>query len=215
MSETQKPIDVLADIDPRTDDTTKTIRQTVRSIMQCYASEAGRFHATMDFLPLHDDRYATLAADRITACGAHPAPMVEDGDFALPSVFMAQEEGKRLRPLVGRRVALALKSRRIPGKAANVIGQINESGTGRVVITAQIDTKINLPGALDNGTGADLLVAPDACEGIQWPQGDHSILVQSGCPTIASPRSGCLTAWTPNHSPTQPKAPSTVSILTT
>ena len=207
------------------------------------------------------------AADSITAGGAYPAPMIEDGDFDVPSVFMTEEEGERLLPFVGRPVTLVSESRRIPGKAANIIGRINEGAARRIVITAHIDAKKSVPGALDNGTGvatllllshmladynggfcielvalngedhyavpgqiaymsanrdavdtialninidgvgyvegdtaysffdlsedmkvlafAELLGAPGACEGVQWPQGDHSMFVQSGCPAIA------------------------------
>ena len=209
---------------------------------------------------------ATAAASK-TAGGACPAPMIEDGDFNVPSVFMTEEEGKRLLPLVGRQLALVSESRRIPGRAANIIGRVNEGAAQRVVITAHIDAKKNLPGALDNATGvatllllsqmladysggfcielvalngedhyavpgqmaymgansdasdtialnvnidgvgyvegdtaysffalpadmktlaiAELLGAQGACEGAQWPQGDHSMFVQSGCPAIA------------------------------
>ncbi len=201
------------------------------------------------------------------AGGAYPAPMIEDGDFDVPSVFMTQEEGERLMPFAGRQLTLVSEGHRIPGKAANIIGRINAGAERRIVITAHIDAKKNVPGALDNGTGvatllllgkllanydgpfcvelvalngedhyavpgqitymnatndafdtialninidgvgyidgdtaysffdlpadmkeqaeALLLQAPGACEGIQWPQGDHSMFVQSGCPAIA------------------------------
>lgn len=207
------------------------------------------------------------AADSIAAGGAYPAPMIEDGDFDVPSVFMTEEEGQRLLSLVGRKLALVSECRRIPGKAANIIGRINEGAARRIVITAHIDAKKNVPGALDNGTGvatllllnrmladyagdfcielaalngedhyavpgqtaylsanrdtfntialninidgvgyfdgdtaysffdltegmealalATLVDAPGACKGVQWPQGDHSMFVQSGCPAIA------------------------------
>ena len=63
IRETQKPIDMLGDIDWSPDDTATSIRQAVGSLMQYYASEAGRFYAIMEALALHDDRYATLKAD--------------------------------------------------------------------------------------------------------------------------------------------------------
>ncbi|MGP1253178.1 MAG: M28 family peptidase [Kiloniellales bacterium] len=207
------------------------------------------------------------AAECITAGGAYPAPMIEDGDFDVPSVFMTEEECDRLLPLAGRQLMLVSESRRIPGKAANIIGWINEGAARRIVVTAHVDAKKNVPGALDNGTGvatllllsrlladynggfcielvalngkdhyavpgqiaymsanrdafdtialninidgvgyvegdtaysffdlredmkalalAELVGAPGACEGVQWPQGDHSMFVQSGCPAIA------------------------------
>ncbi|WP_229954538.1 M28 family peptidase [Parasphingorhabdus litoris] len=207
------------------------------------------------------------AADSIIAGGAYPAPMIEDGDFNVPSVFMTEKEGERLLPYVGQRLTLVSESRRIAGKAANIIARINAGAIHRIVITAHIDAKKNVQGALDNGTGvatllllshmlkdyrgdfcielvalngedhyavpgqvaymnsnhdtfdtialninidgvgyfegdtaysffnlpeninelavAELLGAPEACAGIEWPQGDHSMFVQSGCPAIA------------------------------
>ncbi|MEM8587993.1 MAG: M28 family peptidase [Pseudomonadota bacterium] len=207
------------------------------------------------------------AAESIIVGGADPAPMIEDGDFNVPSVFLAEEECDRLLPLAGRQLTLVSECHRIPGKAANIIGRINDGAARRIVITAHIDAKKNVPGALDNGTGvatllllshmlsdhrggfcielvalngedhyavpgqmaymganrdasdtvalninidgvgyvdgdtaysffdlpedmkalafAQLLSAPDTCEGIQWPQGDHSMFVQSGCPAVA------------------------------
>ena len=201
------------------------------------------------------------------ASGISAAPMIEDGDFHVPSVFMTPDEGARLLRFVGRRLTLISEGRRIPSKAANIIGRINGGASQRVVITAHVDAKKNVPGALDNGSGVaallllsellagyrgalcielvalngedhyavpgqiaymahnrnmfhtvalninidgvgyiecetaysffglpadmreraafELLDQPGSRQGIEWPQGDHSMFIQSGCPAIA------------------------------
>lgn len=207
------------------------------------------------------------APGSVTAGGAYPAPMIEDGDFDVPSVYMTEEEGRRLLSFTGQQLTLYSNCGRIQNKAANIIGRINQDARQRIVVTAHIDAKKNVPGALDNGTGvatllllsnlladyggtfcielvalngedhyavpgqiaymaanrdafdtvalninvdgvgyvegdtaysffnlpddmkelasARLLGTPGTIEGIQWPQGDHSMFVQSGCPAIA------------------------------
>ncbi|MEL7213842.1 MAG: M28 family peptidase [Pseudomonadota bacterium] len=197
-------------------------------------------------------------------------PLIEDGDFDIPSVFMTEAEGHRLLPYDGKRLVLISRSQRVSSTASNVIAQINGNASKRIVVTAHIDAKKGTPGALDNGTGittllllselladytgdfcielvalngedhyavpgqvaylaansdmfgsfknvalninidgvgyvegetafsffglpadmnelaiAELLNQPGSCRGIEWPQGDHSMFVQAGCPAIA------------------------------
>jgi aminopeptidase YwaD len=201
------------------------------------------------------------------AGGVYPFPLIEDGDFDIPSVYMTEDEGKRLLPHVGTTVALRSISKRISGKGYNVIARRGKNLTGRIVIAAHIDAKKGSPGAIDNATGiitllllaklvkdydenrqiemvafngedyyaasgqmlyisnnqnnfSDIILnitvdgagyregksvfsffsLPDELrkkaeevmneyngitEGIKYPQGDHSIFVQNGCPAIA------------------------------
>lgn len=63
IGETQKPIDLLGEIAWSPDDAPQNVRQAVGSLLQYYASEAGRFYAIMESLALHDARYAKLKAD--------------------------------------------------------------------------------------------------------------------------------------------------------
>jgi len=88
-----------------------------------------------------------------TAGGVYPFPLFEDGDFDIPSVYMKDTEGEKLLACVGQTVELESKAIRIPETAFNVIGTTSGQKEGRIVITAHIDTKINTPGAIDNGTG--------------------------------------------------------------
>lgn len=201
------------------------------------------------------------------AGGVYPFPLIEDGDFDIPSVYMTEEEGRRLLPYQNQVIELQSIAKRIPGEAYNVIATKGNPSSGRIVITAHIDAKKGTPGAIDNATGvivllllAELLINyngnkqielvafngedyysvpgqmnyiaanqesfenillninidgagykvgesafsffslpeklrtiadevlqnhPDITEGIQWPQGDHSIFVQFGRPAIA------------------------------
>lgn len=201
------------------------------------------------------------------AGGVYPFPLIEDGDFNVPSVYMTDEEGKRLIPFLGRKMTLVSNSKRIEGKGYNCTGKIGNKDADRIVITAHIDSKKGTPGAIDNASGVTILLLlanllrdyngnkqielvalngedyygvpgqlsyitanqdqfdnillnvnidgagyktgnsvfsffnlpeminkkagevlkefPTIVEGIQWPQGDHSIFVQFGRPAIA------------------------------
>jgi len=201
------------------------------------------------------------------AGGLYPFPLIEDGDFDIPSVYMTAEEGEKLLPVVGKPVVLKSVSKRIPGKGYNVVAGKGKPSTERIVITAHIDAKKGTPGAIDNAAGVIVLLLlakllqgyngnrlieivalngedyyavpgqmlyisknqdrfneillninidgagykegksafsfyglPEEIkkkanqvlkkfkgikEGVQWPQGDHSIFIQYGCPAIA------------------------------
>jgi len=201
------------------------------------------------------------------AGGVYPFPLIEDGDFDIPSVYMTEEEGTRLLPFIGRVAHLESQSARIPEKAFNVIASRGTTGGKRVVVTAHIDAKPGTPGAIDNATGVAVLLLlaelladyggdrlielaalngedyyavpgqmqyigmnrnrfgdillninidgagyrdgktsfsffdlpeplmaeanrvlelfPGIVEGPRWPQGDHSIFFQMGCPALA------------------------------
>lgn len=94
-----------------------------------------------------------------TAGGVYPFPLFEDGDFDIPSVYMKDTEGTKLLAYAGQTVELISKARRIPETAYNVIGKkVNSGSKERIVITAHIDTKINTPGAIDNGTGVAIVL---------------------------------------------------------
>jgi aminopeptidase YwaD len=201
------------------------------------------------------------------AGGVYPFPLIEDGDFDIPSVYMTEEEGQRLIKKTGKSVFLESLSKRIPSKGFNVIGRKGNSNFRKIVVTAHIDAKKGTPGAIDNATGVIVLLLlaellkdyngnrlieivalngedyyavpgqmnyistnkndfgqillninidgagykegqsafslfnlpgeilqkvkmvirqySDITEGVQWPQGDHSIFLQFGVPAIA------------------------------
>ena len=92
------------------------------------------------------------------AGGAYPFPLIEDGDFEIPSVYMTEEEGIRLLQYEGKTAALKSNSSRVPGKGYNVIGRKGNPSGGRLVITAHIDAKKGTPGAIDNASGVVVLL---------------------------------------------------------
>jgi aminopeptidase YwaD len=92
------------------------------------------------------------------AGGVYPFPLIEDGDFDIPSVYMTEEEGKRLLPYVGRTIALKSSSRRVPGNGCNVVARKGNPSGNRIVITAHIDAKKGTPGAIDNASGVVVLL---------------------------------------------------------
>lgn len=92
------------------------------------------------------------------AGGVYPFPLIEDGDFDVPSVYMTEEEGKTLLPYVGKELILESISRRIQGNGYNVIASKGRNSSARIVVTAHIDAKKGTPGAIDNATGVVILL---------------------------------------------------------
>ncbi len=72
---------------------------------------------------------------------------------------MKDIEGEKLLACAGQTVELVSQSERIPETAFNVIGRDSNQTKDRIVISAHIDTKINTPGAIDNGTGVAVVLA--------------------------------------------------------
>lgn len=91
------------------------------------------------------------------AGAVYPFPLIEDGDFDIPSVYMTDVEGERLAALAGREVSLVSRARRIPSTGCNVIARRGDP-LRRVVFFAHIDAKAGTPGAIDNGTGVVILL---------------------------------------------------------
>ncbi len=92
------------------------------------------------------------------AGGVYPFPLLEDGDFDIPSVYMTEEEGKRLLQFTGETARLISKGMRIPSSGSNVSAVKGSPAGGRIVVTAHIDAKKGTPGAIDNATGVTVLL---------------------------------------------------------
>jgi aminopeptidase YwaD len=92
------------------------------------------------------------------AGGIYPFPLIEDGDFDIPSVYMTEEEGQRLANYAGSNLALEFDAQRIPSTGCNVIARKGTEASRKIVIWAHIDCKDNTPGALDNGSGVVVLM---------------------------------------------------------
>jgi aminopeptidase YwaD len=91
------------------------------------------------------------------AGGMYPFPLMEDGDFDIPSVYIKDVDGERLAGFAGETLALTIDSTRIAAKGCNVIARKPAGNGPRVVLCAHIDAKDDTPGALDNGTGIVML----------------------------------------------------------
>lgn len=92
------------------------------------------------------------------AGAVYPFPMVEDGDFDIPSAFMTDSEGKKLAAFAGNQVSLKMDTERIPSTAENVSAFIGDGFDKRIVVCAHIDAKAASPGAADNGGGIVVLI---------------------------------------------------------
>jgi aminopeptidase YwaD len=101
---------------------------------------------------------AATARNPEMAGAIYPFPLIEDGDFEIPSVYMTQEEGDRLAGLAGRMVGLEIRSRRSPATGCNVIAHKGGGSGRRVVVFAHVDAKDGSPGALDNASGVVVLL---------------------------------------------------------
>jgi aminopeptidase YwaD len=100
---------------------------------------------------------AATSRDTETAGAVYPFPLIEDGDFDIPSVYMTEEEGHRLSEHVGQETRLEIRAERTPAKGYNVIARKGPRSC-RVVLFAHIDAKDRSPGATDNATGVTALL---------------------------------------------------------
>jgi len=101
---------------------------------------------------------ATSRDPEMVVGSQHPFPLIEDGDFDIPSVYMTEEEGLRLAEYAGRQVALEIRANRIPSTGCNIIARKGAAGERRVVLFAHIDARLDSPGANDNASGVAILL---------------------------------------------------------
>ena len=92
------------------------------------------------------------------AGGMYPFPLIEDGDFDIPSVYVTDKEWERLAEQAGMEISLEIEAERIPARGCNVIARKGTDWGRRIVLCAHIDTKEDTPGALDNATGIAVLL---------------------------------------------------------
>jgi aminopeptidase YwaD len=102
----------------------------------------------------------------------YPFPLIEDGDFDIPSVYCTEMVGKRISELTGEVFSLKIDARRIPATACNVIARQNVEAEEKVVVCAHIDAYGESPGALDDASGTVvLLLLAEMLAGYQGPLG--------------------------------------------
>lgn len=92
------------------------------------------------------------------AGGLYPFPLFEDGDFDIPSAYLAEEEGHALLTLAHQTATLESRATRIPSKAFNVVARMGNPDAPRILLTAHVDAKLGTPGAIDNATGVAVLL---------------------------------------------------------
>ena len=92
------------------------------------------------------------------AGGMYPFPLIEDGDFDIPSVYMTEEEGQKLAQAEVKEIYLSFEAERIPSTGSNVYARKGSRPKRRIVVCAHIDAKDGTPGALDNAVGIIVLL---------------------------------------------------------
>lgn len=92
------------------------------------------------------------------AGGVYPFPLIEDGDFHIPSIFLTEEEGRVLLSEVGKIGSLTSRAERIQTESSQWVAKKGNDHGSRIIISAHIDAKLGTPGAIDNGTGVVVLM---------------------------------------------------------
>jgi aminopeptidase YwaD len=88
----------------------------------------------------------------------YPFPLIEDGDFDIPSVFCSDVVGREILAKASDEFHLSIEARRIPATACNVIARKNPAALQKIVVSAHIDAYWSTPGALDNASGTVVLL---------------------------------------------------------
>lgn len=91
------------------------------------------------------------------AGAVYPFPLIEDGDFDIPSAYMTEEDGIRLASHADEKAALVIEARRRPSNGVNLAARKGRVDR-RVAISAHMDAKDDTPGALDNAAGVVVLL---------------------------------------------------------
>ena len=109
------------------------------------------------------------------AGAVYPFPMIEDGDFDIPSVYITEEDGEALAEHTHKLVSLDIRAERIPSHGCNVIARKDGTSGKRIVLYAHIDSKDGTPGALDNASGVTVLLL--LADLLKEYQGNHTVEV--------------------------------------
>ncbi|KTB48817.1 M28 family metallopeptidase [Dehalogenimonas alkenigignens] len=99
----------------------------------------------------------TTTGSLSTAGAVYPFPMIEDGDFDIPSVYCTEPIGNAI-AASGSPLRLVVEARRIPAQAANVVARKNSRAAGKITVCAHLDAKEGTPGALDNASGIAVIL---------------------------------------------------------
>ncbi len=88
----------------------------------------------------------------------YPFPLINDGDFDIPSVYCMDIVGEEIAAKAGQKFNLESEAKRIPTTACNVIARKNAHAQEKISICAHIDAIENSPGASDNASGVVVLL---------------------------------------------------------
>ena len=96
----------------------------------------------------------TATARKPELVGAiYPFPLIEDGDFDIPSVYCTDVVGEEIAANTYHKFHLVIQAKRILSTACNVIARKNPDAREKIIVCAHIDAYGNTPGALDNASG--------------------------------------------------------------
>ncbi|MBN2840122.1 MAG: M28 family peptidase, partial [Coriobacteriia bacterium] len=100
------------------------------------------------------------ATDRTPMAAAlHPFPLFEDAALGYPSTYLLHTQAPALLEHAGAQVALEIDSHQVPANGEQLVARREGCRPGRVLVSAHIDSRHGTPGALDNATGAAMLLA--------------------------------------------------------
>ncbi len=84
--------------------------------------------------------------------------LTEDWELDLPAATLSPEAARRLLRNPEGMAHLRIEAALVPAVARNIVGRIRPEAKKRIVLCAHFDTKINTPGASDNGGGVAVLL---------------------------------------------------------
>ena len=105
------------------------------------------------------EQKAPAALLTVQAAGGDLPRIIEDAAFNIPSATVPARVGLALLCAQPPAVRLRIHSHRSNGHACNVVARTPLQGSARIVLCAHYDTKIDTPGAFDNGSGVAILLA--------------------------------------------------------
>jgi aminopeptidase YwaD len=101
----------------------------------------------------------TATARKPELVGAlYPFPLIEDGDFDIPSVYCTDTTGEEISANTDHEFLLRIQAKRVQSTACNVIARKNPYAKEKIIVCAHIDVYSNTPGALDNASGTVVLL---------------------------------------------------------
>lgn len=86
-----------------------------------------------------------------------PFPLIEDGQFPIPTGNLRADDARELASYAGEDVRVDVGAHRWPSKAHNIVARVGPPSP-RVLVVAHLDSKPGTPGAVDNASGVAVLL---------------------------------------------------------